>query len=75
MLCLHERHLSRETIDKTGWFSVNLPEQKWLAEIEYCGMVSGREIDKVKLFKNSWHRDLPVIETIPVVLLCGVALR
>ncbi len=75
MLSLHQNHLSREMIDKTGWLSVNLPEQKWLAEVDYCGMVSGRTADKARLFAYTWHRDLPVIESMPVALLCQVARR
>lgn len=40
-----ERH-SHGLIQKTGEFVVNIPGEEQLADVEYCGTVSGREVDK-----------------------------
>jgi flavin reductase (DIM6/NTAB) family NADH-FMN oxidoreductase RutF len=40
-----ERH-SHALIKKTGEFVVNVPSENLLDEVEYCGFISGREVDK-----------------------------
>ena len=40
-----ERH-SHGLIQKTGEFVVNIPGEELLDEVEYCGFISGREVDK-----------------------------
>ena len=40
-----ERH-SHDLIQKTGEFVVNIPGEELIDEVEYCGFVSGREVDK-----------------------------
>ena len=40
-----ERH-SHQLIEETGQFVVNLPGEELLEATDYCGQVSGREVDK-----------------------------
>ncbi|MEE8568018.1 MAG: flavin reductase family protein [Anaerolineales bacterium] len=40
-----KRH-SHDLIQKTGEFVVNIPGEELINEVEYCGFVSGREVDK-----------------------------
>ena len=48
---LNETHLTTEGIVETGVYSVNVPSTDMLAVTDYCGMVSGREVDKTVLFE------------------------
>jgi len=75
MLSLHERHLSREVIDKTGELTVHVPEIRFLEQVDYCGVVSGHETDKSHVFTHIWHGRLPIIEEMPINLLCKVRSR
>ena len=40
-----ERH-SHGLIQKTGEFVINVPGEELLDEVEYCGFISGRDVDK-----------------------------
>jgi len=48
-------------IDDTGAFSINSPSTDMLSLTDYCGMVSGRDIDKSTLFEifQGEHTDAP----------------
>lgn len=48
---------SRELIEKSGYFVINIPNCELLEEVEFFGSVSGREVDKFK------ERNLKVSET------------
>jgi flavin reductase (DIM6/NTAB) family NADH-FMN oxidoreductase RutF len=43
---VHPQRHSHSLILKTGEFVVNVPPERLLEKVDYCGMVSGREIDK-----------------------------
>ena len=57
-------------------FSVNIPSADIVKEADYCGMVSGAEVDKVAACKfNIFYGQLPnapLIEQCPVNLACKV---
>lgn len=44
------KKLSSDTIRKTGVFSVCIPSAKDIAKTDFCGIVSGRSINKAALF-------------------------
>ena len=71
----HERH-TLKGIYQNKAFSVNVPSLDLLAETDYCGMVSGKDADKVTDCKfNVFYGDLktaPLIEECPVNLECEV---
>ena len=57
-------------------FSVNIPSADIVKETDYCGMVSGAEVDKAAACKfNIFYGELknaPLIEQCPVNLACKV---
>jgi flavin reductase (DIM6/NTAB) family NADH-FMN oxidoreductase RutF len=69
------RH-SHKLIQETGEFVVNLPDEGLLDEVEYCGFISGQEVDKFAA------RDLtpaagsavqtPIIAECPINIECRV---
>ena len=64
-----ERHY-HSLIRKTGEFVVNLPPERLLEKVDYCGMVSGREVDK---FEAAGLTAAPasVLET-PIIVECPI---
>lgn len=71
---LSATHHTTAGIDASMAFSVNLPSTQLLAQADYCGIVSGKEADKSKLFKlfQGEHTGVPIIEECPVGLECKV---
>jgi flavin reductase (DIM6/NTAB) family NADH-FMN oxidoreductase RutF len=67
---------SRSLIEKLGEFVVNIPKAEMLRDVEYCGLVSGKEVDKCSnttftLAPSSTVRP-PMIKECPVNLECKV---
>lgn len=50
----NKRH-SREIIRNKGEFTVNIPGTNIVADVDYCGLVSGRKNNKFKEAKESWR--------------------
>jgi len=44
------KHLTTNTINETGVFSICFPSAKNIKETDYCGIISGTKADKSKLF-------------------------
>lgn len=55
-------------IRENGKFSINIANANILAELDYCGLVSGEDVDKSKLFTVFYGnlKDVPMIEESPV---------
>lgn len=73
-ISLSEKHYTTQGVLAHSTFSVNFPPTSLLAEADYCGMVSGRDVDKAALF-TSFYGELetaPMIEECPVNLECRV---
>lgn len=71
-----DRH-SHGLIQETGEFVVNVPSERLLNEVEYCGFVSGRDVDK---FDTSGLTPVPgsaiqtpIIAESPINLECKLA--
>jgi flavin reductase (DIM6/NTAB) family NADH-FMN oxidoreductase RutF len=65
-------HHTSAGIREHGEFSVNVPSVDMLEVTDYCGLVSGRRVDKSELF-TLFHGELahaPMIEACPVTLAC-----
>ncbi|MFX1284468.1 MAG: flavin reductase family protein [Promethearchaeota archaeon] len=67
---------SKGLIDQIGEFVVNVPTTELIEDVEYCGLVSGKDIDK---FANtnftpvpSKHVKPPMIKECPINLECKV---
>ncbi len=68
----HIQHYLNEGILETGCYSINFPATGMLPLVDYCGQVSGREVDKGALFEV-FYGDLeaaPLIQECPVNLEC-----
>jgi len=71
---LSATHHTTGGIDENKAFSVNLPSTALLSLADYCGIVSGRDEDKSKLFTvfEGEHTGVPMICECPVGLECRV---
>lgn len=73
---LQPQRYSLRGIYQNQTFSVNVPSIDLVKETDYCGLVSGKEADKVKDCKfQVFYGDLktaPLIEQCPINLECGV---
>jgi len=65
-------HHTNLGIDANGAFSINLPDVSLLEKTDYCGIVSGRKVDKSKLF-DVYYGSLagaPLIKECPLSMAC-----
>lgn len=71
----HHRYTLKGIL-KNMTFSVNIPSADLVRETDYCGIVSGTEVDKVKIcqFKVFYGnlQNAPMIEQCPINLECKV---
>jgi len=59
---------SRSLIRDSKEFVVNIPTQELLFETDYCGMVSGKNVDKFKETKFNYERANQV--SVPLISEC-----
>jgi flavin reductase (DIM6/NTAB) family NADH-FMN oxidoreductase RutF len=61
-------------IKKNQTFSVNLPSEDLVEKTDYCGIKSGKEVDKSALFNNFYGKlgTAPMIQECPVNMECRV---
>ena len=76
VLCvsLKDTHYITDGIAMSGYFSVNIPSTQLVKEMDYCGIVSGKETDKSSVF-NAFYDEAgsaPLIDECPLVFLCRV---
>ncbi len=69
---LRRTHYSNCGIRKTGCFSVNIPSADMVEIVDYCGIVSGRSVDKSDLFTTFYGQleEAPMIAECPLNLEC-----
>jgi flavin reductase (DIM6/NTAB) family NADH-FMN oxidoreductase RutF len=76
VLCvsLKNEHYITGGIEKTGYFSVNIPSSALVKETDYCGMVSGHQIDKSGVFTPFFDASgsAPMIAECALNFLCKV---
>lgn len=76
VLCvsLKNTHYITEGIVRSGYFSVNIPSTVLLKEMDFCGIVSGKSVDKSGLFTAFFDPagQAPLIEECPLNFLCKV---
>lgn len=69
---INRNHHTAEGIRENKTFSVCLPGSQLVKETDYCGLVSGKTVDKSKLF-TVFYGELPgapMIEECPVCMEC-----
>ncbi len=55
-------------------FSVNIPSSRLVKEVDFCGLYSGKETDKSKVFRIFYGKNskVPMVEDCPVNLECSL---
>jgi flavin reductase (DIM6/NTAB) family NADH-FMN oxidoreductase RutF len=70
-----ERH-SHAIIRRTGEFVINLTNKKLVFAVDYCGVKSGRDVNKFKLLKltpaKGAHVKAPLVKESPLNIECRV---
>lgn len=76
LVCIssHRDHYTNVGILENNTFSLNFPTTTMLAITDYCGVVSGRQVDKSTLFESFYGelQTAPMISACPVNLECRV---
>jgi flavin reductase (DIM6/NTAB) family NADH-FMN oxidoreductase RutF len=70
----HAQHHTNQGILENETFSINFPTTEMLAETDYCGITSGRDVDKARLFQVFYGEleNAPMIRACPINLECRV---
>jgi len=66
-------HYTNKGIIENEAFSVNIPSYEMVAKTDYCGIVSGQEIDKSEVFELFYGEELktaPMIKEVPIAHAC-----
>lgn len=73
-ISLKNSHHTTAGVVENGFFSVNIPSAEVLNKTDYCGMVSGNQVDKSKVFESFYDEagQAPMIMECPVNYLCKV---
>ena len=68
------KQYSNAGIRENGTFSINQPSTRLIKELDYCGIYSGRRVDKAALFDNFYGtlETAPMIKECPVNIECRV---
>lgn len=71
-LGMNKAHYTNAGIRENGAFSVNIPSQDMLKVTDYCGLVTGRKVDKGALFTIFYGSlgTAPMIQECPVNMEC-----
>lgn len=73
-VAIRPERLSYEYIKETGEFVINLPSKDLVRSVDFCGVRSGKNIDKIKecnlILEDSEIIDVPGIKQCPVTIEC-----
>jgi flavin reductase (DIM6/NTAB) family NADH-FMN oxidoreductase RutF len=72
-VAIRPERLSYEYIKESGDFVVNLPPSKMVREVDYCGVRSGNQIDKIKEMNFKLENSKDVMA--PIISQCSIALE
>lgn len=73
VISLNEKHHTTQGIVESQKFSVNMPTASMVKQVDYCGIYSGKDVDKSTLFTNlEGTSGVPIIDECPVNLECKV---
>ena len=67
-LGMNKVHYTNQGIRDNKTFSVNIPSENLVAETDYVGLVTGKKVDKSKLFELFYGE----LETAPMIRACSV---
>ncbi|MEQ8154233.1 MAG: flavin reductase family protein [Clostridiaceae bacterium] len=75
-ISVRPERLSYEYIKETMEFTVNIPSSKLVRAVDYCGVKSGKTIDKIKemgfTMTEGTNIDVPYINDCPINIECKV---
>ena len=66
LVTLNKAHYTNAGILKNGTFSINIPSTEIVEKVDYCGLVSGRKVDKSGLFEIFYGK----LKTAPLIKEC-----
>lgn len=71
-LSMNKVHYTNIGIRENETFSVNIPSVDMVKKTDYCGLVSGKNVDKSALFENFYGKlgTAPMIKECPVNMEC-----
>ncbi len=71
---LKNSHYITQGIAQTGFFSVNIPATALVKEMDFCGLASGKTVDKSSLFTAFFNTagSAPMIQECSLNFLCKV---
>ena len=71
---IEKKNHTYQGIQENRTFSINIPSSDQLVLVDYCGLVSGREVDKSALFTTFYGelKTAPMIEECPINTECRV---
>lgn len=64
-------HFTARGIEQNESFSICLPSRHQIAETDYCGLVSGKEVDKSRIFTVEYGK----LQTAPMAAECPVCVE
>jgi flavin reductase (DIM6/NTAB) family NADH-FMN oxidoreductase RutF len=67
MVSMNKAHYTNAGIKENGTFSVNIPTADMAGVTDFCGMVSGRKIDKSQTFETFYGK----LKTAPMIKACA----
>jgi flavin reductase (DIM6/NTAB) family NADH-FMN oxidoreductase RutF len=69
---LGKSHHTNAGIKENGTFSVNVPSIKMVKKTDYCGLVTGKDNDKSRLFEHFYGKlgTAPLIKECPINIEC-----
>lgn len=73
-ISLKNTHHTTTGVIENGYFSVNIPSGDLVEKTDYCGIVSGTDVDKSEVFTSFCDdsNKAPMIEECPIHYLCKV---
>jgi len=72
IIALNKNHFTNKGIREQKSFSINFPNKEIIEKVDYCGLVSGKKVDKSKLFDVFYGelKTAPMIKECPLSLEC-----
>ncbi len=66
-----KKRYTKDGIVENGTFSVNIPDTKMAERTDYCGIVSGYDVDKSEVFETfKGETEAPMIANCPITAEC-----
>jgi flavin reductase (DIM6/NTAB) family NADH-FMN oxidoreductase RutF len=71
-LGMAKTHYTNKGIKENKTFSINIPSENMVEKTDYCGLVSGRDVNKGALFETFYGKlkTAPMIDECPINMEC-----